>query len=547
MRPVSRAWRAIEAISSVLTALPLFFARHLPFSDLPEHLAAIATLSTYFDPRYRSAEYFRVQGVLRTTYLLYHAAGALLSHVLGNAERANLALLVLAALAIIPSLGALLRAVGADSRLSLVAGPLFWNRALAEGLLNYVASIPVALFALALAVRHARHPRTRRAHALGVLSVVLFYLHTSSFALFVVGATLAAWVYRTRSRARAGARPLARVRASVSRAPWLVVTAALAPVLVATNAIAARAGGEHAGVVRFLKTSLLVETLFGWMHDVWTATFDERGARAMWAMVALLFVATKNGTRSRRTRTVALLLASLGFIAYFTLPNQVSYAFILDLRMAPYVGLLAVLVIARRRGTWANAVGIGLFATNVVFAFGASREMLAFERDEARHFDLVLRNLPRGKRLLTLVFQNTSERVIITPFVHFGSYYRARYGGVAGFSFSELPHWPVTYRPELAPPKKVVTFWDWNPCLFRNDKDGPYYDYVLVRGDVDPFASAPGGPRWRVIGMAKDWVLYEKTNVAARPGVDVHGPCPESTPRRSNDVSEPSAPGREIE
>lgn len=535
MRPVSRAWRAAEAVASILTALPLFFARHLPFSDLPEHLAAIATLSTYFDPRYRSAEYFRVQGVFRTTYLLYHAAGALLAHVLGNAERANLALLVLAAVTMIPALGALLRSVGADSRLSLVAGPLFWNRALAEGLLNYVASIPVALFALAIAVRHARHPRKRRVYALVALSVVLFYLHTSSFALFVVGATLAAWVYRARSRSRPGADLLARTKAFASRAPWLVVTAALAPVLMATNAISARAGGEHAGVVRFSKTSMLVETLFGWMHDVWTATFDERGARAMWAVVALLLVATKHGARSPRARMVAALLASLGVLAYFTLPNQVSYAFILDLRMAPYVGLLAVLVIARRRGTWANAVGIGLFAIHALLAFGASREMLAFERDEARHFDLVLRNLPRGKRLLTLVFQNTSERVIITPFVHFGSYYRARYGGVAGFSFSELPHWPVTYRPELAPPKKAVTFWDWNPCLFRNDKDGPYYDYVLVRGDVDPFANEPGGPRWRVIGMAKDWVLYEKSSAPARPGSDLHGPCPESTKVRDRD------------
>ena len=112
------------------------------------------------------------------------------------------------------------------------------------------------------------------------------------------------------------------------------------------------------------------------------------------------------------------------------------------------------------------------------------------------------------RRLLTLVFLASSKHVLISPFVHFGAYYRARYGGVAGFSFSELPHWPVTYRPELAPPKKKITFWDWNPCMFRNSTDGAYYDYVLVRGDVDPFLNAPPGSRWRTIGMSKDWLLY---------------------------------------
>jgi hypothetical protein len=39
-------------------------------------------------------------------------------------------------------------------------------------------------------------------------------------------------------------------------------------------------------------------------------------------------------------------------------------------------------------------------------------------------------------------------------------------------------------------------FWDYDPCLFQNEVDGPYYDYVLVRGAVDPFEDEPAGPAW---------------------------------------------------
>ena len=61
----------------------------------------------------------------------------------------------------------------------------------------------------------------------------------------------------------------------------------------------------------------------------------------------------------------------------------------------------------------------------------------------------------------------------------------ARYGGIAGFSFAEIPHWPVRYRPEVAPPTKPILFWDFDPCLYRNTVDGPYYDYIFVRQACD--------------------------------------------------------------
>jgi hypothetical protein len=171
---------------------------------------------------------------------------------------------------------------------------------------------------------------------------------------------------------------------------------------------------------------------------------------------------------------------------------------------------------------------------SVGLSLHAAWQMHAYERDEAADFEEIVRNLPRGKKLLTLTFVNTSRYVHVSPFVHFGAYYRMRYGGIASFSFAELPHWPVQYRAGKAPPAKKIVFWDWSPCLFRNSHDGPYYDYVMARGDIDPFATAPPGPTWHAIGGAGEWRLWERDPDSwnAGSGAEDLGPCasPEAKP-----------------
>jgi hypothetical protein len=53
-----------------------------------------------------------------------------------------------------------------------------------------------------------------------------------------------------------------------------------------------------------------------------------------------------------------------------------------------------------------------------------------------------------------------------------------------------------------------------------------YFDYLLVRGPVDPSAHAPAGPRWRVLDREREWTLYEKTDEDPGTGTeDDYGPC----------------------
>lgn len=489
------AWRWSLRVAAAMTIVPLFLSRHLPFCDLPEHLAVIATLRHWYDPAFKGPEYFTLAPLLHTPYVLYHLVAALLALAFGGAERANLFLLACVGLAFPYSLRELLRALGRDERLAVVGCALFWNKALAEGLVNYVASIPICVFGLAVAVRWAESPTRRCAALLAAIAIALFYLHPSSFVLFVAGAAALAAM-------TSGARRLA------AGAVWLAPSIVAAIVFALTSSVTHpdKSQGFHAGLVRFMPRLRLLSELPSWMHEVWKSPAQELFAIVLW--IALAVCVFREGDPRGRARGAVLFAIAVAF--YFLMPSQVGFAFLLDVRMAPYVGLFATLLPPKFEGpTPARALAV-MTAACALVAVNCARMMRDFEREEAAHFDAVLRGLSPGKRLLTLTFDQRSERAAVAPFIHFGAYYRVRYGGIASFSFSELPHWPVQYRPEAAPPKKRIVFWDWNPCLFRNAKDGAYYDFILARGEIDPFAKTPPGPRWRIIGGAKDWKLWER-------------------------------------
>ena len=185
---------------------------------------------------------------------------------------------------------------------------------------------------------------------------------------------------------------------------------------------------------------------------------------------------------------------------------------LLDVRMAVFVGLFFPLLLRPARGMRGGAPLLAVAAICLGMSANAAYQVHAYETEEVGHFDDLLQKMPHGQRLLTLDFQPWSRRVNSSIFTYYGSYYRARYGGVASFSFSELPHWPVRYRPEKLPP--LGTTWG-NACAFRNERDGNAFDYVLTHGDVDPFAYAPPGPTWTLIGGSREWKLY-----ARNPGVN---------------------------
>ena len=249
-----------------------------------------------------------------------------------------------------------------------------------------------------------------------------------------------------------------------------------------------------------------------------------------WALsaVAVAFVALqrKSDTREARWRDrVALLLFATVLAMYVSFPAQIGpYMLLLDVRLAVFVALFGVVLLRPRSGA-RGAVPLSLVAAAALaLSAHSAYQVHAFEDEEVGHFDDLLQKLPRGSRLVMLNFAPHSVRANIDPFQYFGSYYRARYGGIAAFTFSEMPHWPVQYRPEWHPPTPMA--WG-DPCAFRNARDGQFFEFVMTHGEKDPFASAPPGPTWEVVGASRAWRLYRKvpgswTPAAATPDL---GPC----------------------
>lgn len=498
-------------ICAIATALPIFSTKYLPITDLPEHAAAISSLRHWFDASWHVQDTYTL-ALGKTEYILYHLAGALLAVPFGDAALANKVLMALVAIAFPYSARALLRARGADERLSILACVAFWSRPLRIGFLPYVASVPCVLFALALLSRYLEEPNRKREIALVLASIAIFYVHVSGFVLFV-GISLA-WI---------------ALRANtffeiLKRAAWLV------PSLVVAALWALHGDGPTgAGVSRiwYMPARDRLHELPLWSSDIWTTHADEICGVLSWTAIAWIAMASapaeKKSSRERLTMWAPFLVT---LFLYAALPTQVGAAASVNERMALFLPLFLLLVLRPRAGSKARwPLALAAFSV-IATAAVATREARAASRDEVGDFDSLLALVKPNSKLVSLSFHASSAFTSIGPWYQMGSYQRVEKGGVASFSFSEIAHWPIHYLPSAAPPPHRP-FWEFDPCAYRNAVDGPYFDYVLTRGAIDPFRDAPPGPKWLVLGREKDWTLYEKIPGEINPEwtVEDRGPC----------------------
>jgi hypothetical protein len=493
----------------------------------------MATLAHFGDPAWRGAEHFSL-AVGRSQYLLYHLIGAGVTALVGDALLANRLLLAVAGLTTPFALRALLRALRRDERLAMFACPLFWSRPLVIGFLPFVVSVPLELATLALLVRQVEAPQRRRALALGALGVLLFYLHVSAFLQVSLIALVLALVVVRRSSGL--------VRHAVTSLGWLGPAAACAALWWALGKIAMSDSLSNAREIAYMSAARSLHAIGLWAHDIWASHVDDACGVAFWTTFAVL-LATSLGKRPeiaspwRFDPAYVIFLCALAI--YFVLPFRVGAGTMLNVRMASTVAMLAVAALhPRASGGWVRAGVVAAFIITIVVAGDAVRVMRACEASEMSGFDAILERMPLGSRVLLLSFRRSSRYIGFPPWIHVAAYHRVWRGGVASFSFSELSHWSLQYRPGYDPPKHHA-FWDAQPCDFRNAEDGPYYDYVIVRGTVDPFRDEPPGPAWRAAVKVHDFTLWEKTGEEHPPwSMPDRGPC---VPR--SDVTGPERGG----
>jgi hypothetical protein len=511
----SRAWAALFWATSILAALPLLVVRRAPFTDMPEHVAAIATIARLL-PGGGGAPYEVSLG--SSQYLVYHATGAVLARVVGDATLANRVLLAACALAWPISLRVLLRALGRDERLAIFGAMIVWNRALGIGFLPYFASVPVLAFALAAIVRQLDAPSARRGVVVALLALLLFYTHVSSYVLFAL--TAGAW---TAWRAW---RSDARARLAIAIALPLAPSAIAALAWWRGGSLATNGPIEH---VARIPMNDAIHAMPIWCFDLWRSHLDEACAGAWWlafAIVIAVGLRTKADPARLRESLFALAPFAVTAIVYLTTPFHVGAAGYLNVRLAPLVALFAVLGLRPEKGR-PSTIALALAgAAAIVTAANATWQMRAVEREElGDDFDALLGAMRPHTRLAMLNFETRSSRMYFWPYVFAGSYHRANGGDVASYSFTELAHWPIHYRAGTAPPSRGP-FWIYGPCRYRYREDGAYYDYVLVQGAVDPFAAVTPGPTFAVVARSGAFTLYARTGPEIDPSLPEGGPCP---------------------
>jgi hypothetical protein len=294
-----------------------------------------------------------------------------------------------------------------------------------------------------------------------------------------------------------------------------------------------------------MRMSRALHALPLWTFDVFLSHVDELCGGVWWTALAVLAIlgARAAGPRqsphaetdARARPFVLRLLARLDpayvpllcvLAVFIVTPFRVGAGGMLNVRLAPLVALTAVLTVARSTGKLRAAVLCAAALATVVHAADATWEIRAIAAEHVAELDSILAAMRPGTRLVTLAFDPRRTHTHFDPYPFAGSYHRARGGRVASYSFSALAHWPVQFRSDARPPPKAFPLWIYAPCEYRHAIDGPYYDYVLVSGAIDPFADQPAGPAFRELRRVRGgFVLYEKIAGEWWTGDGAAGPC----------------------
>lgn len=480
---------------AVLASAPAWIVKYPPIQDLPFHLATIRVIHDIGNPIYGFDDLVLTLG--RTQYVFYYVLASLLSYVVGIVP-ANV-ILMSAYLGGTPlALRELLRALGKDPRLCLLSIPLLVNVMFMFGLLPFLLGIPLMFWGLATAVRWFEAPTPKRGLLLAAIAFALFYSHVFPFGIFGLGfAALFPWS-RPRQWIMAG---LPTVPALLALTRWTLFTdagklsrGALTP--------SPSQGSQP------LNQSL--PGVFQWISDVFKDTTDEAILVAT-VMTALLLLGLSQGDRdpsSPRSRAYVLLpLACI--VLYFTMGEGHDYIWLIAQRF-PILFLLTAIPLVRMpagvRGHIATAALLGLATVSVV---NTCRHFLRFQLEEVGDIDGALSVMDPKKKVAALIFDSGSNVTNWAPFLHFGSYYQFKKGGIVQFSYAGYAHWPFDYKPGRYPPPggPARKRWEWTPqAVPVRGELFPYYDYVLARGDG--FHPPPGTfhLKWR----GDRWMVFER-------------------------------------
>jgi hypothetical protein len=418
-----------------------------------------------------------------------------------------------AMLALLPAgLAVMFHGMKKSPLLGLLGLGLVWSSLTHWGFLNFMGAIGLFAMAVGFTFLLVDKPTRGRQIALGVTLVALFFTHIFRypFALAAVVGT-AIVMYPATRRLRPILLPLAPAIALF--AVWLrvrpkVLEGSMGPLSVHEERLA---------------------DLYGYLQGSFfdpaeKAAFDNFfgvAARVLAVCLALHFIAL---LLERRRRPIAwtagativpLACAAVFFGLYLVLPMEIGlwwYVFPREATAAVFIAFGAFPNLPRPlwlRAPLAGAIAWGaLGITSVVV-----KNYAVFDK-ATEDFHAITRQIPRGPRLLYLVFEHQGSTRTTTPFLHLPAYVQAEQGGWLSFHFAVWGASPIQYRSPSEPgavvPPNTPLRWEWTPQVFSLRRQGAFFDWFLVRRTAPPDALFQEDPTIERVDHVGTWWLYRR-------------------------------------
>ncbi len=463
--------------------------------DLPFHLATIRILRSFTDPAFGFDHNF-VLTLGRTQYVIYYIVGAaiaLFTGVVGS----NVVLVSAYLGGTVLALRSLLGALGRDERLSLLVVPLLVNVMFVYGLLPFVEDHP----AHALGPRRGRAPFRAAGVGLGHAP-----MRARAGDLLLPRPSVRSLLHRLRGHVPVDA-AVERRCAPPPCAPgrgvlvwWMFFTAA---------GRLARGAAIDNGADPHKALDGAIADLPNWFVNVFRDTSDELTIVALaMLVVGALGLSFGDPDRSRPFSRAYALVPLSCIVFYFVLPDGHGYIWLISQRFPILFAMTAIPLLRMPRGARGLGVAGAALALGVASIVNVCRHFIRFELDEVGDIDAAIDAMEPNRKVCALIYDKASSIMNNQPFLHFGSYYQVRKGGVVMFTYAGYAHWPFDFQPGKYPPPggPARLRWEWTPESVPMREIYPYYDYVLTRGGG--FRPLPG--TYHLKFRDARWAVWEK-------------------------------------
>lgn len=501
---------AVLGAAAYVICAPLAVCHYPPMTDLPMHAAQTSGLAHYADPAWHFREQFNLQ-LLSVPYLSMYAVGALFMLVLPPVAAVKAAAAVM--LALLPAgLAVLFHGLRRSPLLGVLGLGLAWCTLTHWGFLNFMGALGLFCMAVGLTLRLVARPTRGLQVALALTLVALFFTHIFRvpFAFCgVIGAAIV--VYPATRRLRPILLPL--LPALALFAAWLVVR---------TQTLGAEAGPLSLHAERLHE---IPDLLFAGFNDPAEKAAAVRAGKVLLIALAAAVGARLFGDRApapaseRRFARLAALVplgCAAAFLAGFLiLPMEIGLWWYVYPREATAAVLLALAAFPDLPASRPLRAGIilALASAPTGIASVVAGHYRRFD-EQTDDYRAITRHLPDAPKLLYLIMDHDGTARTNTPFLHLPAWVQAERGGWISFHFAVWGTSPLGYRERSEPgavvPPPVPLRWEWTPLRFDVKKQGPFFDWFLVRQKASPDRLFKADPTIERVDQVGKWWLYRR-------------------------------------